>query len=111
MQRLARRTELEPSAERTETGGAERSGRRVRCPACKVTPWRGNLWQCDACGEVFDTFTTQAQCPACSKRFPTTQCPTCWERNPIADWLVAGADHGDGNGESNDKSSDGGRQP
>lgn len=28
-QRLARRTELEPSVERTETGGAERSGRRL----------------------------------------------------------------------------------
>jgi Zn-dependent protease len=57
------------------------------CPSCGETPFAGNYWVCDQCGERFDAFEHQALCPGCGNAFPSTMCPSCHRRHPIAEWL------------------------
>lgn len=58
------------------------------CPNCQAAPLMGERWKCDQCGQPFDTFQTQAVCPKCAKRFPTTMCGDCGKFYPMNDWLV-----------------------
>jgi Zn-dependent protease len=58
------------------------------CPNCHAAPLMGERWKCDQCGQPFDTFQTQAVCPKCAKRFPTTMCGDCGKFYPMNDWLV-----------------------
>lgn len=63
--------------------------RRIRCPACRWEPDGRPHWQCELCFAVFDTFETQASCPACPNRWRETQCPKCGETSDHEDWYAA----------------------
>jgi Zn-dependent protease len=56
------------------------------CPSCNAHPLKGPFWRCDECHARFDTFTHQAECPACGMRSPTTVCPECRRAHPIWAW-------------------------
>ena len=58
------------------------------CPACKAAPPVGNVWKCNRCGQVFDTFQTGATCPQCSARFTTTRCLDCGALHPVSEWSL-----------------------
>ena len=60
----------------------------VACPGCGATPEVGDLWTCapDGCGAMFDTFATEARCPACGAHFRWTQCASCGKASPHAAW-------------------------
>src|SRR5271157_2988492 len=47
------------------------------CPSCETTPPLGAFWKCGRCGQLFDTFQTQAVCPKCAAQFPVTRCLDC----------------------------------
>ncbi|MDP9173773.1 MAG: M50 family metallopeptidase [Planctomycetota bacterium] len=57
------------------------------CPACGSSPPMGPLWVC-TCGKNFDTFETQASCPACGRTFQTTRCADCGNSAPITAWGI-----------------------
>ncbi len=59
------------------------------CPCCKTAPPIGDFWRC-RCGQRFDTFRTQATCPYCGTRFPTTTCTDCRRQYPFEQWIVPG---------------------
>lgn len=65
------------------------------CPNCHTAPPIGELWQCRACTNAFDTFVTGAKCPICNAEFPETMCIDCHKRSPISAWstATAGATH------------------
>jgi Zn-dependent protease len=56
------------------------------CPSCGTPPLAGALWKCARCGAAFDTFETDATCPACGARFAVTRCVDCGASAPIAEW-------------------------
>jgi len=56
------------------------------CPQCHAAPPIGPLWKCTACAAQFDTFETQATCPACGTQFAQTRCFDCGAQHPIAQW-------------------------
>jgi Zn-dependent protease len=58
------------------------------CPACRQPPVLGPIWRCDNCLKPFDTFATNAVCPHCGKRFPSTACLDCGAAHPISEWVV-----------------------
>jgi hypothetical protein len=60
--------------------------RDAACPSCNAHPLKGPFWKCDECHARFDTFTHQAECPACGKRSPTTACPECRRAHPLWAW-------------------------
>ena len=69
--------------------GASRGCRAARAsPARRAVPRRpiGAFWGCGACGAPFDTFETDAPCPACRSRFGTTRCADCGRPSPIEAW-------------------------
>ena len=59
--------------------------RRVRCPKCAWRPRVSDRWQC-TCFHVWNTFQTNAVCPACGFRWPWTECLRCHERSAHQDW-------------------------
>jgi Zn-dependent protease len=59
------------------------------CPECKTAPAVGDLWKCGQCGRAFDTFQTQAVCPGCGLRYPTTKCIDCGRAHPMNEWAEA----------------------
>lgn len=61
------------------------------CPGCELAPIAGNLWMCSSCHTPFDTFESQAVCPACKETHPTTQCLSCHQAFPIQQWKSAPA--------------------
>ncbi len=58
------------------------------CPSCHTAPPLGNFWKCSQCGQQFDTFQTQGQCPSCATRFPVTACLDCGRAYPMSEWMV-----------------------
>ncbi len=56
------------------------------CPSCRTAPPLGAFWRCGQCGQMFDTFGTNAVCPNCSARFATTMCLDCGVRSSILAW-------------------------
>lgn len=58
---------------------------RIRCPKCDWEPDGKPYWQC-RCGHVWDTFVTQARCPACGFRHEKTQCIACEELSSHINW-------------------------
>ena len=61
------------------------------CPACKAAPPVGNVWKCNRCGQLFDTFQTAATCPKCAAHFTATRCLECGAPNPLSAWRESGA--------------------
>lgn len=59
------------------------------CPQCGQHPPIGPHWRC-ACGMAFDTFSSEARCPACGNEFETTACPLCRNVAPRARWYATG---------------------
>jgi Zn-dependent protease len=64
------------------------------CPSCGAKPPMGPLWRCAKCGNTFDTFATEAECPWCNAQFGTTTCIDCNQTRPIRDWMAAGSHPG-----------------
>lgn len=58
------------------------------CPACRANPQIGNFWVCSQCKNMFDTFQTQAVCPACATQFAQTSCLDCGQRHPMSQWIT-----------------------
>jgi len=62
---------------------------KIRCPKCEWEPDGKPYWRCD-CGHRWDTFSTGARCPVCTKIHEYTQCPTngggCYQWSPHLDW-------------------------
>jgi len=56
------------------------------CPSCKTAPPAGAVWRCAQCGNMFDTFATNAVCPHCNAQYNLTQCIDCGTRSPMNDW-------------------------
>ena len=56
------------------------------CPSCKSPPPFGPVWRCSQCGNSFDTFATEADCPHCHSHYDMTQCLDCGNRYPIGEW-------------------------
>jgi Zn-dependent protease len=61
------------------------------CPGCKNAPPVGDFWKCSRCNAVFDTFKTQAVCPACTTQFAVTRCLDCGKMSPMPQWQGATA--------------------
>jgi hypothetical protein len=59
----------------------------ARCPQCKWTPGRKNLWSCN-CGHQWNTFDTRGLCPVCGYQWEITGCPQCGAVSPHAEWYV-----------------------
>lgn len=59
------------------------------CPTCGSAPPIGNFWRCGRCGQPFDTFQTQAACPACGTRSDVTQCLDCRRAHPMGEWMAS----------------------
>ncbi len=59
------------------------------CPTCGSAPPLGNFWRCRRCGQSFDTFQTQAVCPACGVRSDGTQCLDCRRSHPMSEWMAS----------------------
>ena len=58
------------------------------CPACRANPQIGNFWMCSQCKNMFDTFQTQAVCPACATQYALTSCLDCGQRHPLSQWIA-----------------------
>lgn len=58
------------------------------CPLCKAAPPIGEMWQCGQCRQAFDTFQSQAACPYCGTRFPSTHCLYCGRQSPMSEWTA-----------------------
>jgi hypothetical protein len=62
-------------------------GENFCCPDCGWVPRLCDEWQCD-CGNVWNTFTTSAECPQCERKWETSQCLQCGERFEIKKWRL-----------------------
>jgi hypothetical protein len=79
---------------------------RIRCPLCFWQPTAQSRWRCacintpepffDACGAVWNTFTTRGRCPGCQHQWKWTNCVRCGGASLHEDWY---------------EQDDGGRQP
>jgi Zn-dependent protease len=56
------------------------------CPSCRTAPPLGDFWRCGQCGQMFDTFGTNAVCPNCAARFAATMCLDCGVRSSMLAW-------------------------
>jgi Zn-dependent protease len=56
------------------------------CPSCGASPPVGAFWKCGRCGTAFDTYATNAECPNCHEKFPSTHCLDCGAANPMSAW-------------------------
>lgn len=69
---------------------------RVRCPLCGWQPSASSRWCCDcrgtpepafeACGTVWNTFSTGGRCPGCDHQWQWTSCHRCGEFSLHIDW-------------------------
>jgi hypothetical protein len=59
----------------------------IRCPQCKWTPRRKNLWSCN-CGHHWNTFDTRGLCPGCGHQWEITGCLHCGAMSPHAEWYM-----------------------
>lgn len=60
------------------------------CPSCRTAPPLGAFWQCGHCGQLFDTFQTQAACPNCAAQYSLTMCLDCQKQHSMSEWMVGG---------------------
>jgi hypothetical protein len=60
------------------------------CPSCHTAPPLGAVWRCAKCGNMFDTFASNAFCPHCGVEYNLTQCIDCGVRSPMSEWRDAG---------------------
>ena len=70
--------------------------RRIRCPHCKWHPTASSRWCCyshgtpepffNACGTVWNTFSTRGRCPGCNHQWQWTSCLRCQEWSRHEDW-------------------------
>jgi hypothetical protein len=58
----------------------------LSCPSCTAQPPIGPFWACGRCHAPFDTFESNAQCPACGLAFSQTRCVDCGRSSPIGAW-------------------------
>jgi Zn-dependent protease len=58
------------------------------CPSCHTAPPLGAYWKCSHCGQLFDTFQTQAACPKCAAHFAVTRCLDCGTPHPMTQWVI-----------------------
>lgn len=56
------------------------------CPSCQTAPPLGAFWRCGQCGQMFDTFATNAVCPKCSAQFANTMCLDCGTQSSMVAW-------------------------
>jgi hypothetical protein len=71
---------------------------RIRCPLCQWQPNSSSLWECvdcdqpeyfyNACGMVWNTFSTHGHCPGCGHQWRWTSCLNCWEWSLHEDWYM-----------------------
>ena len=66
-------------------GDAPDRPKRIRCPKCKWTPGKHDLWAC-VCGHSWNTFDTRGLCPACDAQWRDTQCLKCHEFSLHLEW-------------------------
>jgi DNA-directed RNA polymerase subunit RPC12/RpoP len=68
----------------------------IRCPLCSWRPSVSSRWSCEhtgapepffeACGTVWNTFSTRGRCPGCSHQWRWTSCLQCGEWSLHDDW-------------------------
>jgi hypothetical protein len=68
----------------------------IRCPLCGWRPTASSVWSCDcsgtpepsfqACGTVWNTFSTHGRCPGCSHQWQWTSCLRCGEPSLHEAW-------------------------
>ena len=68
----------------------------IRCPKCQWRPSGSNLWRCDckgtpepvfdACGTIWNTFSTRGRCPGCQHQWLWTGCLHCQEASLHEAW-------------------------
>jgi len=71
---------------------------RIRCPLCRWQPNATSMWECgdcgfpeyfyDACGMVWNTFTTRGLCPGCGHQWLWTSCLRCDEWSLHKEWYA-----------------------
>jgi len=72
---------------------------RIRCPLCRWQPTASSRWRClvsgtpeppfDACGAVWNTFSTGGRCPGCRHQWRWTTCLRCLEHSLHKDWYAS----------------------
>src|SRR5262245_28584969 len=72
----------------------------IRCPRCSWRPKPSSRWSCywvdgpeprfDACGAVWNTFSTKGRCPRCSHQWQWTSCLHCEQWSLHVDWYEPG---------------------
>jgi len=77
---------------------AESEFSRIRCPLCRWQPDASSLWECgdcglpeyfyNACGMVWNTFTTHGICPGCGHEWRWTSCLRCAGWSLHEDWYA-----------------------
>ena len=85
----------------TDMAGAEEEDAfsHIRCPRCAWRPSVASRWACyclgtpeppfDACGTVWNTFSTGGRCPGCHHQWRWTSCLRCGEWSLHVDWYVS----------------------
>jgi len=68
----------------------------IRCPQCGWRPTASSRWHCirsgtpepffNACGTVWNTFTTRGRCPGCRHQWRWTTCLSCHQHSLHEDW-------------------------
>ena len=59
--------------------------RPKKCPKCDWHPGEANRWLCH-CGNSWNTFDTNGNCPACGRPWSETQCLSCLKWSTHCDW-------------------------
>jgi len=69
---------------------------RIRCPLCEWQPTPSSTWCCqlsqtpepsfEACGAVWNTFSTRGRCPGCAHQWRWTTCLRCGNWSLHDDW-------------------------
>jgi len=59
------------------------------CPRCNTAPPIGDYWKCNQCGQIFDSFASNATCPYCQNVFAATRCLDCGAVSPVSSWEQA----------------------
>ena len=68
----------------------------IRCPLCRWQPIASSRWGCEsfgppepafeACGTVWNTFSTRGRCPGCGHQWRWTSCLQCAGWSLHEDW-------------------------
>ena len=71
---------------------------RIRCPLCHWQPKVSSCWCCEncgypeyffnACGTLWNTFTTRGLCPGCGHQWRWTTCLYCYGWSLHEDWYT-----------------------